>query len=157
MSNLSKLGIVLGGYAAALIAALATTYLWTWLNPSPASQGMQAFGDSLLFFTVFGLMSLLPTGLGLYFLRPFGGFWTVFSLASLVFAATGPFAAIKPVGFLSVARAMAAPLFGLGFLICGVIAPAWRTRWILFASAATEFAVGAYAFFCVLVFGRWLI
>jgi hypothetical protein len=107
-----------------------------------------------------------PTGLAFYFLRPFEKLWTVFSLTSLVFAATGPFAAMTrwlhqfgwtTVEMLAFLRIMAAPLLSLGFLICGIMAPTRRSRWFLLAAAGIELAVGAYAFFCLLVLGHWLL
>ena len=67
MSNLAKLGVVLGGYVAALFLACAALYFWTLLNPSPGSQGMQAFGGAVLFLGLFCVMSLVPTGLGALF------------------------------------------------------------------------------------------
>jgi hypothetical protein len=54
---------------------------------------MYAFGDAMLFGSVFGLFALFPTGLALYFLRPFKRFWTVFSIASLTLAFTSLVAA----------------------------------------------------------------
>jgi hypothetical protein len=166
MSGLSKLGVVLAGYVATLFVACGAAYFWTLLNPSPGSQGMQAFGDTLLFVGLFCVMSLVPTGLAFYFLRPFEKFWTVFSIASLVFAATGPFAAMTrwlnqsgwtTVEVLGLPRVMAAPLFGLGFLTCAVIAPTRRSRWVLLAAAGIEFAVSVYAFFCLFVLSHWLL
>lgn len=71
MSRLSKLGLVLGGYAVAVVVAYAAVYvnsLLTPADPAQASAGMQAFGDFILFVGVFGLLAVIPTGLGLYFL-----------------------------------------------------------------------------------------
>ena len=166
MSGLSKVGVVLTGYAAALLVSGAGLYAWTLLNPSPGSQGMQAFGDAILFAGVFCGLSLVPTGLAFYFLRPFEKLWTAFAIGSLVFAATGPFAAMTRwlhqsgwamVQFLGFIRLMAAPLIGLGLLVCAVIAPARRARKVLLAAAGIEITVSAYAFFCLLVFGHWLL
>jgi hypothetical protein len=166
MSRLSKLAVVLAGYVAALFVSCAAFYSWTQLNTSQGSQGMQAFGDTVMFVGLFCVLSLIPTGLGLYFLRPFEKLWTAFSIASLMFAATGPFAAMTrwvhqsgwtTVELLGFPRIMAAPVLGLGLLICGVIAPTRRSRLALLAAAGIEIAVSAYVFFCLFVLGHWLL
>jgi hypothetical protein len=173
MSRRYKLGVVLGGYVAALLVACATTYVHAAIeariDPAQASGGMQAFGDSLLFVGLFGFLALIPTALALYFLRPFEKFWTVFSVASLAIAATGPVAALMigmshespgagmAVSFWGLLKVLGAPLFGIGFLICAGIAPMRRSRRVLLAAAAIEFAVSGYAFFCLFVLGHWLL
>jgi hypothetical protein len=176
MSRRYKLGVVLGGYAAALLVACAATYvraaIEARIDPVQASGGMQAFGDSLLFVGLFGFLALIPTALALYFLRPFEKFWTVFSVASLAIAATGPVAVLMigmsqrspgapgagmAVGGLGLLKVLGASLFGIGFLICAGIAPMRRSRRVLLAAAAIEFTVSAYAFFCLFVLGHWLL
>jgi cell division protein FtsX len=70
-SGLAKLGLVIGGYAAACLVASGVVYVYQLLTQSAASQasaGMYAFGDLLLFVGVFGVLALFPTGLALYFL-----------------------------------------------------------------------------------------
>ena len=170
MNRVSKTGVVLGGYAAALLLTWALFYIYVFMREDigPGSGGMQAFGDALLFAGVFGLLALVPTALALYYLRPFEKFWVAFSIASLALAATGPVAALLMgrlhqsysaavlVGFFGLLKVLGAPLFGLGFVICAVIAPTGRSRGRLVAAAGIEFVVGAYAFFCLLVVGHWL-
>jgi hypothetical protein len=71
MSRIAKLGLVVGGYLAACLLAGGVVYvyqLFTNHAVTQASSGMYAFGDLLLFIGVFGLLSLPPTGLALYFL-----------------------------------------------------------------------------------------
>ena len=71
MSGLMKLGLVIGGYVAACIAASGIVYIYGLFTQDPAAQassGMYAFGDLLLFIAVFGILALFPTGLALYFL-----------------------------------------------------------------------------------------
>jgi hypothetical protein len=172
MSRTYKLGVVLGGYAAALLATYAFSYFYllarNHLSPD-ASGGMQAFGDSLLFIGLLGFLALIPTALALYFLRPFEKFWTFFSIACLALATTGPLAATMlgksqqapwagwVLGFFGLWKVLGAPLFGLGFLVCGVISPFRRSRRVLLGAALVEFAVGAYAFFCLFVLGHWVL
>jgi hypothetical protein len=90
-------GVVIGGYATASFVVGAAVYvrlLHTQDAQAVASAGMYAFGDLLLFVFVFGAVALFPTGLALYFLRPVGRFWTVFSIGALAFAGTGLCAAL---------------------------------------------------------------
>jgi len=167
MRRFRKLGLVLGGYAVALLIAYATTAVLEWLfPPQDASGGMQAFGDSLRFLGLFGILALIPTALALYFLRSSEKFWAAFSIASLAVAATGPVAAFmmgRPhatdliFGFIGLMKVLGAPLLGIGFLIFAAIAPTGRSRWTLLAASGIEFAVGGYAYFCLLVLGHWLL
>ena len=71
MNWLAKLGLVIGGYVLACLGAVGAVYInGLFIDPavSQASSGMSAFGDLILFVGVFGVLALLPTGLGLYFL-----------------------------------------------------------------------------------------
>jgi hypothetical protein len=167
-NRLFKPGVVLAGYGAALVAACGVFILMTWNRTDQDSGGMQAFGDLMLFAGLFGLFALAPTALALFFLRPFERFWSALSIASLTFAATGPIAAfIIPrldesnwmlvVAAFAPLRVLGAPLLGLGFLIFAVIAPNRRSRWAMLAAAAIEAVAGAYAYFCLLVLGHWLL
>lgn len=67
----AKFAIVIGGYLAACLAASAVVYVWQLLTQdasAQASAGMYAGGDFFLFIAVFGLLALIPTGLGFFFL-----------------------------------------------------------------------------------------
>jgi hypothetical protein len=70
MSRLTKSGLVLGGYLLACLLASSVVYVYQLLtqDAARASAGMYAFGDLILFLGVFGILSLFPTGLALYFL-----------------------------------------------------------------------------------------
>jgi hypothetical protein len=173
VSRLSKVGVVLAGYAAALLVAYvvdyAANYFVTHIQKSPdASGGMAAFGDMLLFLGVFGVLALIPTALALYYLRPVVKFWSAFPAAALVVAATGPIAALMmgrhpenpwamlAVGLFGLLKVLAAPLLGVAFVIFAVIAPTRRSRLFLFAAAGIEFAVCGYALVCLVFVGHWL-
>jgi hypothetical protein len=172
MSRISKVGIVLGGYAAALLVACAAFYIRQLLmrnDGSQASSGMQAFGDLLFIAGLFGFLSLLPTALALYFLRPVEKFWVVLSIAALAVAATGPVAAATMhsldrsnsqfalLGLFQLLRVLGAFLLGLGFLVCAVIAPLRRARLLLLVAVGIEGIVSGYAFYCLFVLRRWLL
>jgi len=71
MSRLAKLGLVIGGYVVACLAASGVVYvyqLFTQAAAAQASAGMYAFGDLILFVGIFGVLALFPTGLAVYFL-----------------------------------------------------------------------------------------
>src|SRR5205809_3168736 len=64
MNGSFKVGVVLAGYAAALLVVCAAFYvrgLLTQNNTAEASGGMQAFGDFILFGGLFGVLALVPT------------------------------------------------------------------------------------------------
>jgi hypothetical protein len=165
MNGLIKTGIVLAGYATALLAACAAVAVRLNHTQGPdaqASSGMYAFGDSILFMFVFGVVALFPTGLALYFLRLFRPFWTAISIISLALAVTGiaaasviAFASSWPLHeprwviaeFLAVLLMFAAPLLAAAFILSAFIAPTQRSRWALLGAAAIEGMVSTYAFF----------
>jgi hypothetical protein len=67
----ARVGLVLGGYVAALLLA----FFAVWLNGAfadpadgSASAGMQSFGDFLLFIGVFVVAAAFPTALGIFFI-----------------------------------------------------------------------------------------
>jgi hypothetical protein len=167
MNRFSKPALVLAGYVAALFAAFVGVELKEATDPVDASGGMEAFGDFLLFWALFGLFSLPPTVYALYHLRRSETFWRVFSYASLVFAATGPILALLTrrlhesdlpvVGFFALLRVLATPVLFLAFFVFAFVAPNWRARKFLLASAALEVVAGGYAFFCLAVVGHWLV
>jgi hypothetical protein len=157
------LGVGIGGYAVASFVASAAVSV-RLLHPqhaqAQASAGMLAFGDLLLFVFVFGAVALFLTGLALYFLRPLGKFWTVFSGGSLALAGTGLGAALViaqastppansfggALAGIGVLRMLPAPLLAIGFALSTFIAPNRRSRRTSLAATLIEGAVGAYAF-----------
>ncbi len=66
-----KIGLVVGGYVLACLAASGAVYVNGLLTPADvklASGGMSAFGDLILWIGGFGFCALFPTVLGIYFL-----------------------------------------------------------------------------------------
>lgn len=153
MNRLTQAGVVCGGYAAALLFACAAFYLRQLSQDATdqASSGMSAFGDLLLFVGLFGFLALIPTGLALYFLRPFAPFWTVAGYVSVVLAATAIWAELTvawvsdppspswSIGVLiGILRLLVAPGLALVFAMAALLAPTHRPRWLLFGAAVTE-------------------
>jgi len=162
MMTTLKVGVVAAGYVAAgLVAYAAVRIRMATTIGYDASGGMHAFGDSLLFVGVFGVVGLVPTATALFFLRPYRLFWRALSAFGLGVAVTGLAATIlSAVGSqeappsllgmwaaLSVLRILVAPLLALLFLVCTVLSPYRFARWALLAATVTEAAVTAYAGF----------
>ncbi len=91
MKNWMKVLIVLLGYLAAIVLGV----LAWWANDLRAavfnqnSPGMVAEGDSIACFMVTGLAAIFPTALALFFLRPVGWFWSLYTWAMLLLALAG--------------------------------------------------------------------
>jgi hypothetical protein len=175
MKALVKFGVVLAGYVAAVLAASAAVAVRVANTSGPdaqASAGMYAFGDGMLFVAVFSAVALFPTGLALWFLRPYRWFWTVLSSTALAVAITGiPAAALcvlerflaipresvlEYLAALSFLRTIVSPPLVAAFVVAGVIAPTWRSRWVLLAAAGIEGAVAVYAVFQWFVGCCWI-
>jgi hypothetical protein len=157
-----KIGLVLAGYGAALIVASVGLVIRLRAEQGPeaqASSGMYAFGDLLFFLAVFGTLSLIPTGLALWFLRSHRRFWNILSAGTLVFATTGVVAVALYTlanakvltgtrwyawAGLSVLRMIPAPGFAAACTLGAVLAPTRSARWSLITATAVETGVGAY-------------
>lgn len=113
-----------------------------------------------LFVSVFGILALVPTGLGLYFLRPVRLFWAIFAIGALAVAGTGLVCAgalelvrhlpdapgfLQLGSALGVMRVFGAPLLVLAFLLCSCLAPTRFSRWALAGATAVEGLTAAYA------------
>src|SRR5882672_8662198 len=139
MRPLAKVGLVVAGYVVAFLVASAVVaiHVATTSGPDPqASSGMYAFGDSVLFLAVFGVAAVPSTAAALFLLRSYRSFWLVLCVAALGIASTGLVALVDYVatrtatadagsilGILSALaplRILIAPLFALGFLLCGL-------------------------------------
>ena len=155
MKPLGKVGIILGGYAAAFLLALGIVAgVSAFRDPAiaNASSGMYAFGDSLMFLGVFGITSVPPTGYALYTLRASRAFWNVFSVFALAIAATGV-AAIVPAltaganentwSAFAFLRMLLSPFPGLLWFVSALFAPTRRPRLALLAATGMEAAAFA--------------
>jgi hypothetical protein len=170
---LARAGLVALGYVGALLVALAVVAFRVVTTSGPeaqASSGMYAFGDALLFVSVFGGLALVPTVATLYFLRPYPMFWTALAIVAIMVALTGVAAAIVFAAgrhetsstlaawtALCVLRILGAPLFAVGWLACGLMAPARAPRLALLMGVLLEAVVSAYGAFIWVgaMFGRY--
>ena len=166
MTRFGKISTVVAGYVVALLIAYAVVALHVAATSGPDRQGasgMFAFGDSLFFLAAFGATAVLPTGLGLFFLRSHEPFWGVLSPASLPIAGTALLALLtylvtsrsdpeSPLQLcppFSVRRILVSPLFALGFFVSALVAPTRPARLALLGATGLE----TVAF--LVIFLRW--
>lgn len=91
--------VVSGDYAAAGAAGLLAGWLhdaWLARQPFDTSGGMYAWSVMLTVLGVFLPLALVPTALGLWFLRRHPVIWNTIALGALLFAAGGLGAALRP-------------------------------------------------------------
>lgn len=167
MRPIVKAGLAGAGYIAAFAIALAVVGIHmaaTDGSNTQSSGGMSAFGDCLLFVAVFGVAAVPATCLSLFFLRQCSPFWLVLSFIAPVTAVTGlaalidyvvartpdPHSAFYAWSGIALLRILAAPLFGLAFLLCGIFAPSRSSRTALLIATAGEAII-----FCCIIF-VWL-
>jgi len=160
----AKAAIVATGYFAAILLGVGVTSIYIDNTGGPDRDlysGMYAFGDSLVFLTVFGAAAIVPTALALVFLRQSRRFWAVLSVAALIMASTS-LAAVAVIVLeqqmpsltslntwspLAVLRIFGAPfLAGLSGL-SALVAPEPRFRRYLLGAAGAEGATAVYGFF----------
>jgi hypothetical protein len=143
----TKIGLVVAGFSAAVALAWGATHLRQSLNAADPSQGMQAFGDLVLGVAVFSTFATVPGGLALYWLRPVTRFWRVLVAIALVSSATGLVALLLsgPLrsglgnwALLGDIRFALLPVTSLAWAMCVLFAPAARLRWIFLATAFTD-------------------
>jgi hypothetical protein len=121
---------------------------------------MYAFGDAVLFVTVFGVSALVPTIVALVILRAYPRFWTVLATAGFALSLTGVTGAFlfavgrHAVGStlaswagVSVLRILVSPPLALAFVMAALTAPSRVPRLALLSAAALEAAVSAYGAF----------
>ena len=162
MRTRGKIALVVTGYVVAVLVAAGVVAVYIALTDSPdrqASSGMYAFGDSLLFLAVFGVVGSIPTGAALFYLRSWPRYWPVLAVAALIIAATGALALAEYLAVwsgastllgawsaFSVLRILVAPFLALGFGLATVFAPSRSPRLALLAATLAEAAV----------FGGWV-
>jgi hypothetical protein len=86
-ANATRLKWIAAGYAASLLAAIATVVVYQAVADRPdagASAGMYAFGDAVLFIGTWGTCSLAPTAALLYLFRRSKTLWRAMALTGAV-------------------------------------------------------------------------
>jgi len=156
-----RLGIVLAGYALAMIVSGVVVALFDWrFTPADnqAMGGMIAGGEMMLGVAVFAVLSLVPTALALYFLRHQRALGSAFSTAGLAFSLIGLVAVLAPVAtgwtaprapwlalveLVGLAQMLGAPITIAGFALFAALAPSGgpRRRWV--AATVIEVVIGA--------------
>ena len=162
---IAKAGIVVAGYVAAALSAFCVVWISITQTSGPhrdASSGMYAFGDSLFFVAVSGVVSIIPTGLALVFLRRSRKFWIALCAVGLVVASTS-LAAVAVIVLesqkvvlsassngwevLSVLRILVSPFVAASLGLSALVAPQAHLRWYLIGATAGEGVSSVYGFF----------
>jgi hypothetical protein len=169
LPTLPKLGLVFGGYVAALLGALGIVWIYVIQTSGPvrdASPGMYGWGDMLFFLALFGAFSIVPTAFAFSLARRSSVFWTVCSVAGLLIAATGLVLVVLDAVYsrqpalgpwlvlvlaLGVIRIFSSPFVAATFALAALVAPGARFKWLLGAAFVMECATSAYGFF------RWFV
>src|SRR5262245_8558381 len=160
-SRSAKVGVVIAGYVAAVVAGVAAGWLYDLRAsslPYDTSGGMYAFGQLLQSLAAFLVVALVPTLLGLWFLRRHTGFWNGAATASLAFAIAGLVAALTPlvardpqnpalmiVGLLGLCQLIGAPLAVVALALFALIAPTGVARRRLMLAMVIEVVIGGFA------------
>jgi hypothetical protein len=149
----AKIGIVSGGLLVAVAVAAWLVFGRMALmrdGNDAASSGMAAFGDLLLGLAVFGVLALVPGGLGLYWLRPVTWIWPVLVGSAVALALTGVLAVAANgwwresagnLALLADVRIGLMPLSALVSLCGAAFAPGTRWRWVLIGAAVLDGAL----------------
>ena len=154
----AKAAIVVGGYVAAILLAFGVVMIHVAQMSAAdrdAAAGMYGFGEALLFIAVFGVVSIIPTGLALVFLRQSRRFWIALAVVALAVASTGLAEvavtvlapqSINPWAMLAFPRIFMSPFLGAAFGVSALVAPGMGSRWTLFGAAAMEGVSSVYGF-----------
>ena len=163
MSRWMKLGIVLGGYALALLASIVAVLIWDrHFTPADnqAMGGMIAGGEMMYGIGLFLMGALVPTGLALWWLQRHRPTWSVFTVVCLAFAIFGLAAALTMnitqspgrgdgwailVELFGLAQMLGSPLWIAGFGLFALLAPARDLRLRMLAAAGIEVVIAGCA------------
>jgi hypothetical protein len=164
LSVAAKVGVVVGGYALAIVFSFCVVAVYISLTSTldrDASGGMSAFGDALLFVAIFGVVSIVPTGLALVFLRRNRTFWVILCVVALLVASTSlvmvglnilePMAVLSPGlstwAMLAFPRIFLSPFLAVALGLSALIAANKHFRWCLLGAAGIEGVSSMYGFF----------
>jgi hypothetical protein len=155
--------IVLGGYVAAVCAAVIAAWVYdahVRSLPYDTSGGMYAGGQLMASVAAFLVVALAPTLMGLWFLRRHTKFWNGVAVASVGFAAVGLVAVLVSatwrgapksipltmVELLGLTHLLGAPFWFAAFVLFALAAPTAEIRGRLSVAVAIEAVVGVFAF-----------
>jgi len=157
MNRWAKLGIVLAGYVLAMAASVVAVLIYdTRFTPqdNQTMGGMIAGGEMIYGSAVFLLVSLVPTGLALWFLRQSRVFWTLFAALVLAFAVGGLGAVLAPVaapggptsipllvGLFGIVQMLGSPLWIGSFALFATLAPERGLRRCMLAAVGIELVI----------------
>jgi len=162
MGRWSKVGVVIAGYVAAVVAGVMAGWLYDArleAMPYDTSGGMYAAGVMMASLGVFLVLSLAPTLLALWFLRPHTRFWNALAVSSIAFALAGLAAVLAPLvvrqppqniglmllSMLGLSQLLGVPLWLGAFMLFAFIAPTRQVRRKLVLAVAVEVVIGACA------------
>jgi len=159
MSRWLQFGLVLAGYFLAGVASVIVVAVYDRrFSPvdNQAMGGMIAGGEMMLGGAVFALVSLVPTGLALWFLRGNQRFWSAFTAIGLAFAIAGLAAVLTTLvarggmsegpalalfGFFGIVQMLGSPLWIGGFLVFAALAPPGGLRRRMLIATTIEVVV----------------
>ncbi len=162
MNGRAKVGVVGAGYLAAVASGILAAWLYNLrmaAMPYDTSGGMYAAGESLAGLAAFLVVALIPTLLGLWYLRRNRIVWLTVSFGALAFATAGLVAVLitfatrgagQTIGLLLVELLALSQLLGVPFWILGlallvVLAPTPQPRRTLFVAIGVELVIAVLA------------
>jgi hypothetical protein len=162
MTTRTKIVIVLGGYSSAVVLSLLTGLAYNAslaTKPYDTSGGMYAGGEALQSAGVFLLAALVPTLLGLWWVRRNERVWNVVSVAAVVFAALGMVTVLRPLFMrgeyrslwwlfaepLWLAQLLGVPLWAVAFGLFAAMAPTPRAKRLMLVALGLELGVAVFA------------
>jgi hypothetical protein len=157
MVRRTKISLVLAGYALAVVAAFVAGWLYDVSVaglPYDTSGGMYAGGQLMASLASFLVVALVPTLLGLWFLRAHERFWNAVAVSALVFAVIGLVAVLArrtlgtaalPIELMGLAQLLGVPIWFGAFALFAVLAPTQRARRTLTLAVLCEAVIGVCA------------
>lgn len=162
MNRRAKVGLVLGGYVLAVVAGAVAGYLYDRrlsALPYDTSGGMYAAGEAMAGLAAFLVVALVPTLLGLWFLRGNRTLWHGVAVASLGFAGAGLLAVLMTlasrgtprhpglvlVDLFGLAQLLGMPIWTVGFVLFAFLAPTRPARRMLITAIGIELVIGIFS------------
>jgi hypothetical protein len=162
MRTRTKIVLVIGGYIAALGAAVAAGWLYDLRVsklPYDTSGGMYAGGQLLQSLGAFLVVAIVPTVLGLSFVRRHTGLWNGLAIASVAFAAVGLIAVLSPLvtrtrtgsvpvllfDLLALSQLLGVPFWAVAFALFALFAPTKEARGKLVVALGLELVIAVCA------------